>query len=57
MQIGTLVKIHRDYDSILVDNRTIGVVVEMAPETAKIDWLGIAPISWSLKKTLEIICK
>ena len=45
MQVGSLVKIQIDYNSMLVDNRTIGVVVEMAPETAKVDWLGVAPIS------------
>jgi len=51
-----LVNIHTDCTSKLVDNRTIGVVVEMTSVTAKIDWLGVAPTTWSLKKTLEVIC-
>ena len=52
MQIGTLVKIHGVNGTL--DNRTIGVVVAITPETAKVDWLGSAPISWSLKKSLEV---
>jgi hypothetical protein len=58
MRIGTIVKIHlRTLPNRYHDTRTIGVVVEMTPVTAKVDWLGVAPTSWSLKKTLEVICE